>query len=62
MRCIEQNTPATDSLQPSGAGPGPSSTGRKYLLERVDDVAVAQLYADGFERLPVDRSTQLRET
>jgi dipeptidyl-peptidase-3 len=28
---------------------------RKYLLERVDDAAVAQLYADGFERLPLDQ-------
>src|SRR5688500_18999454 len=27
----------------------------KYLLERVDDAAVAQLYADGFERLPLDQ-------
>ena len=26
---------------------------RKYLLERVGEVAVVQLYADGFERLPV---------
>jgi dipeptidyl-peptidase-3 len=25
---------------------------RKYLLERVDDVAVVQLYVDGFEQLP----------
>ena len=25
--------------------------GRKYLLERIDDVAVAQIYADGFEAL-----------
>jgi dipeptidyl-peptidase III len=27
---------------------------RKYLLERVDDAAVAQLYADGFEALPLN--------
>jgi dipeptidyl-peptidase III len=27
---------------------------RKYLLERVDDAAVVQLYADGFEKLPLD--------
>jgi dipeptidyl-peptidase-3 len=26
---------------------------RKYLLERVDDVAVVQLYVDGFEQLPL---------
>ena len=26
---------------------------RKYLLERVDDAAVVQVYADGFEKLPL---------
>jgi dipeptidyl-peptidase-3 len=31
--------------------------GRKYLLERVDDAAVAQLYADGFEALPLREKT-----
>jgi dipeptidyl-peptidase-3 len=30
---------------------------RKYLLERVDDAAVAQLYADGFNELPLDQKT-----
>ena len=29
------------------------TTGRRYLLERVGDAAVVQLYADGFERLPL---------
>jgi dipeptidyl-peptidase-3 len=28
---------------------------RRYLLERVDDAAVAQIYADGFTRLPRDQ-------
>jgi dipeptidyl-peptidase III len=28
---------------------------RRYLLERVDDAAVVQIYADGFERLPLER-------
>ena len=28
-----------------------ASTDRQYLLERVDDAAIVQLYADGFERL-----------
>lgn len=32
------------------AGPEPD---RKYLLERVDDAAVVQLYADGFADLPL---------
>jgi dipeptidyl-peptidase-3 len=43
------NTPATDSGRPGA----PADSTRKYLLERVDDAAVVQLYADGFEKLPV---------
>src|ERR1700682_3078938 len=30
---------------------------REYLLERVDDAAVVQLYADGFRRLPLKQKT-----
>src|SRR5919106_885356 len=30
-------------------------THRKYLLERVDEAAVAQIYADGFDDLPLDQ-------
>ncbi len=30
---------------------------RRYLLERVDEAAVAQIYADGFEELPLDQKT-----
>ena len=30
---------------------------RNYLLERVDDAAVVQLYADGFATLPLDEKT-----
>ena len=28
---------------------------RPYLLERVDDAAVVQLYADGYDELPIDQ-------
>src|SRR5688572_22788333 len=28
-------------------------TSRKYLLERIDEAAVAQIYADGFQELPL---------
>jgi dipeptidyl-peptidase-3 len=38
------------------ADPG-TTTDRKYLLERIDDAAVGQLYADGFERLPLKEKT-----
>jgi dipeptidyl-peptidase-3 len=30
---------------------------RKYLLERIDDAAVVQIYADGFESLPLREKT-----
>src|SRR5512143_2863037 len=33
--------------------PTSSRTDRPYLLERVDDAAVVQLYADGFSALPL---------
>jgi len=41
------------------AGNAPAATGsdRKYLLETVDDVAVVQLYADGFASLPLKEKT-----
>ena len=43
------------------AGSAPAATAapaeRKYLLERVDDAAVVQLYADGFAELPLKEKT-----
>jgi dipeptidyl-peptidase-3 len=50
----ENNTPSTDSLKPPAAT---APVDRKYLLERVDDAAVVQLYADGFEKLPLAEKT-----
>ena len=41
-------------VPPAAVNQAPS-TDRKYLLERVDDAAVAQLYADGFSELPLDQ-------
>jgi dipeptidyl-peptidase III len=52
--------------QPSNTAPVPveavnasaaETMSRKYLLERVDDAAVVQLYADGFEELPLREKT-----
>jgi len=40
-------TPATEDRPTAALG-----SDRKYLLERIDDVAVVQLYADGFRDLP----------
>ncbi len=41
------------SPAPAVAAPAPAPADRKYLLERVDDAAVVQVYADGFASLPV---------
>jgi dipeptidyl-peptidase-3 len=48
-----------DSTQPSSPvqPASPAQTERKYLLERVDDAAVVQLYADGFSSLPLKQKT-----
>ena len=53
------NTPVTDSTRPAPAeaAPADAAVARKYLLERVDDAAIVQLYADGFEALPLDQKT-----
>src|SRR5579862_3218903 len=37
--------------------PAPAAVERTYLLERVDDAAVVQVYADGFSALPVKEKT-----
>ena len=54
------SSPAPTQPQPAApaaaASPAPS-TDRKYLLERVDDAAVVQLYADGFTTLPLKQKT-----
>jgi dipeptidyl-peptidase-3 len=43
------------SSQPASAPAGGET--RKYLLERMDDAAVVQLYADGFSSLPLKEKT-----
>jgi dipeptidyl-peptidase-3 len=40
---------------PAAATQEAAQQDRKYLLERVDDAAVVQLYADGFTALPLDQ-------
>src|ERR1041385_9333494 len=47
--------PGSKTSDPRSPTPDPSQ--RKYLLERVDDAAVVQLYADGFEKLPLREKT-----
>ena len=46
--------PAAEAARP--AEPAPESD-RKYLLERVDDAAVVQVYADGFNELSLKEKT-----
>jgi dipeptidyl-peptidase-3 len=46
-------TPAATAPAPAPAVPAD----RKYLLERVDEAAVVQLYADGFSALPLKEKT-----
>ncbi len=59
-------TAACSGSEPGGEGaPASATTGtastnggeRKFLLERVDDASVVQLYADGFESLPLREKT-----
>jgi dipeptidyl-peptidase-3 len=50
-----ENTPAPPAAAASSGAQ--ARTDRKYLLERVDDAAVVQVYADGFENLPVQQKT-----
>src|SRR3954466_12011139 len=54
----DENTPLTEAAKPAAIATATSHVvppDRKYLLERVDDAAVAQLYADGFSSLPLDQ-------
>src|SRR5262245_49821887 len=49
-----EGAPATPATNGATAA---NSSDRKYLLERVDDAAVVQLYADGFASLPLREKT-----
>ena len=51
------NTPGSGMVRPAAAAVDQQTAtpDRKYLLERVDDAAVVQLYADGFEALPIEQ-------
>ena len=50
-------TPTTGASTPAAvAEAAQAPPDRKYLLERVDDAAVVQLYADGFKDLPLEQT------
>ncbi len=48
------SSPAPAPTAPASPG---STAERKYLLDRVDDAAIVQLYADGFTALPLKQKT-----
>jgi len=51
------SAPITPAPASTAAAPPDASTGRKYLLERIGEAAVVQLYADGFGDLPLREKT-----
>jgi dipeptidyl-peptidase-3 len=57
MTVAAMSIACSGSKPASSVAPTPSSAtlDRQYLLERVDEAAVVQLYADGFEALPADQ-------
>lgn len=53
-----RDTTTTQQPAPAAAPAAATATAdRKYLLERVDDAAVVQIYADGFDALPLREKT-----
>ena len=56
----EAPTPSSQSAAAAPAATSPTasaSADAKYLLERIDDAAVVQLYAEGFQALPLKEKT-----
>ena len=47
-RCVRRACDGAPKPQDAGDQPPATADSRRYLLERVDDAAVVQLYADGF--------------
>src|SRR5262245_42715638 len=54
---IACNGPAPSQAPPAAAAPAAAPVEKQYLLERVDDAAVVQIYADGFSALPLKEKT-----
>jgi dipeptidyl-peptidase III len=54
----QASAPATQGTPGTSGTPGTQApSDRKYLLDRVDDAAIVQLYADGFTSLPLKQKT-----
>src|SRR5262245_41553039 len=54
--CSKSAEKPAASGTPAATAPA-GSANRKYLLETVDDAAVVQYYADGFDKLPLREKT-----
>jgi dipeptidyl-peptidase-3 len=55
---MQEPAPGTQAPQaPQAPNSSQAPSDRKYLLERVDDAAIVQLYADGFSSLPLKQKT-----
>jgi dipeptidyl-peptidase-3 len=57
LSCGGQPSNTTSAPVTAATNPRTADPSRKYLLERVDDAAVVQLYADGFAALPIRDKT-----
>jgi dipeptidyl-peptidase-3 len=55
--CSRADEPAAAAPTTAPAGTSAPAGERKYLLERIDDAAVVQLYADQFAALPLKEKT-----
>ena len=55
MNTSDGDSPKSGTLHADAIGTEVEGPGRPYLLERVDEAAVVQLYADGFAALPLDQ-------
>ena len=57
MKSDVTGAPTTRTLRRGVAGADAPPTTRPYLLEQIDDAAVVQLYADGFDKLTLREKT-----
>ena len=57
--CSGETPPPAPAATPAATAPAAAvpPADRKFLLERVDEAAVVQLYADGFQALPLREKT-----
>ena len=55
--CSSPQPSQSPSPAAAAAAPATPAADRKYLLERVDEASVVQLYADGFSALPLREKT-----